>query len=119
MALRASEISRHQAVPLNAFVLSSISTPRPGTCVYRLFINAVSVLCGPFHQTPFDFNSTGALVLFQTSDCLSCRIDMHFLYELLPKDERGGIVTWVPLTVRVSNETPAAYSLNTVAFKQA
>ena len=70
------------------------------TCMYRLFKSAVSVLWGPFHQTPFDFNSTSALLLFQTSDYLSCRIYMHFLYELFAKDERGGTVSWVSLTVK-------------------
>lgn len=44
---------------------------------------------------------------------------MRFLYELLPKDERGGAATWALLMVCVSNETPATYSLNIVAFKQA
>lgn len=76
------------------------------------------MFCGPFNQTPFDFNNMMPCVLLE-SDCQSCRIDMHFLYELFPKDERGGTVTWVLLMVSVSNKTAAKYSLNIVAFKQA
>lgn len=72
-ALRASET---QGVPLTASFFHQFPS-RQATCVYKLLKSVksvVSVLHGPFSQAPFDFNSTGALVLLQTSGWLSCGV---------------------------------------------
>lgn len=78
------------------------------------------MLCGPFNQTSFDFNSTDALrsSKHQTVGAvkLTCSFSMNCSQKMRGE---GPPVTWVLLMVCVSNETPAAYSLNIVAFKQA